>query len=212
MTPTYGPGQCRGPQRAHVAHAFRAAIPPWSAAPFRWTADRSRSSASCPQASSSSIPPTVDAVRAAQTTAAAPHALPPGDRPPQARRYPRTGPGRHVGDRDHIAEIAPQTNKNWGITIDPLRQAIVGKELRDTSLVLAGVVGFVLLMACANVANLMLARGAARAREMAVRASLGRRQRAPRAAVADRKPAAGRDRRRGRNRAGLGCSSASRRR
>jgi putative ABC transport system permease protein len=73
----------------------------------------------------------------------------------------------------HIAQIAPGTNKGWGITIDPLRQALVGSELRATSLVLGGVVAFVLLMACANVANLMLARGAGRAREMAVRVSLG---------------------------------------
>ena len=73
----------------------------------------------------------------------------------------------------HIAEIAPDTNKGWGVTVEPLRQAVVGAEVRATSLVLAGVVGFVLLMACANVANLTLARGAGRTREMAVRASLG---------------------------------------
>jgi putative ABC transport system permease protein len=72
-----------------------------------------------------------------------------------------------------IARMAPETNKNWGIAIQPLHRAVVGNELRSTSLVLGGVVAFILLMACANVANLMLARGAARAREMAVRASLG---------------------------------------
>ena len=72
-----------------------------------------------------------------------------------------------------IAEISPATNRGWGVTIDPLRESLVGAELRTTSLVLAGVVLFILLMACANVANLMLARGASRAREMAVRMSLG---------------------------------------
>ncbi|HEY1340248.1 MAG TPA: ABC transporter permease [Bryobacteraceae bacterium] len=72
-----------------------------------------------------------------------------------------------------IAEISPETNRGWGITIEPLRDSMVGTELRATSLVLAGVVGFILLLACANVANLMLARGAGRAREMAVRVSLG---------------------------------------
>lgn len=73
----------------------------------------------------------------------------------------------------NIARISPETNKDWGITIEPLRQALVGRVLRVTSLVLAGVVGFVLLMACANVANLLLVKAAGRTREIAVRASLG---------------------------------------
>jgi putative ABC transport system permease protein len=73
----------------------------------------------------------------------------------------------------NIARISPETNKDWGITIEPLRQALVGRVLRVTSLVLAGVVGFVLLMACANVANLLFVKAAGRTREIAVRASLG---------------------------------------
>ncbi len=73
----------------------------------------------------------------------------------------------------HIAAISPATNKGWGVAIEPLRQALVANDLLTTTLMLGGAVGFVMLMACANVANLMLVRSAARAREIAVRASIG---------------------------------------
>jgi len=73
----------------------------------------------------------------------------------------------------NIGRISPDTNKDWGVTVEPLHQALIGQDLRVTALVLWGVVGFVLLMACANITNLLLAKGAARTREIAVRASLG---------------------------------------
>jgi len=71
---------------------------------------------------------------------------------------------------ENIARIAPDTNKGWGITIEPLRQALVGQDLQTTFWMLADVAGFVLLMACANIANLLLVRGVSRTREIAVRA------------------------------------------
>jgi putative ABC transport system permease protein len=72
-----------------------------------------------------------------------------------------------------IAKVSPATNNGWSVTVEPLQEAIVGGDLRTTTLVLGGVVLFVLLLVCANIANLMLARGAGRTREMAVRAALG---------------------------------------
>ena len=73
----------------------------------------------------------------------------------------------------NIEQANPATNKGWGVTIEPMQAAIVGADLRTTSLVLGGVVLFVLLLACANIANLILARGVGRTRELAVRAALG---------------------------------------
>jgi putative ABC transport system permease protein len=76
-----------------------------------------------------------------------------------------------IGNRN--AELFPDTNKGHDPTLQPMREALIGSEMRVTSILLLGVVGFVLLMCCANVANLLLARTAARARELAVRAALG---------------------------------------
>src|SRR3954468_8026266 len=72
-----------------------------------------------------------------------------------------------------IAPLAPAPNKGWGFLIEPLRDAVVGGELRTTSFVLAGIVALVMLMAAANVASLLLARGLGRTREIAVRTALG---------------------------------------
>jgi putative ABC transport system permease protein len=76
-----------------------------------------------------------------------------------------------IGER--IAALAPDTNGGWGVTIDPLQSYVVGGDLRMTSIALSGAVGFLLLLSCVNVANLLMVRGAGRAREIAVRAALG---------------------------------------
>ncbi len=72
----------------------------------------------------------------------------------------------------NLAREYPKTNAGWSAVVEPLRDSIVG-EIRPALLILAGAVGFVLLIACVNVANMLLVRSTSRRQEIAIRSAMG---------------------------------------
>jgi putative ABC transport system permease protein len=76
-----------------------------------------------------------------------------------------------IGKR--IERDFPNSNKSWGVIVERYADTLIAPDMRTSLLVLLSATGMVLLIGCANLANLALARGVSREREVAVRASLG---------------------------------------
>ncbi|HTS36867.1 MAG TPA: ABC transporter permease [Candidatus Solibacter sp.] len=74
---------------------------------------------------------------------------------------------------NRIAQDHPQSNHGWGASVELLHNDFFPKDSQRTLWLLMGGVGFILLIACGNVANLVLAKGTTRLKEVAVRTSLG---------------------------------------
>ena len=73
----------------------------------------------------------------------------------------------------HIAQANPRSNKGWGARVERLQNDFLGDNIKLTLWLLLGAVGCVLLIACVNVANLLLAKGTSRQREIAIRTAVG---------------------------------------
>ncbi len=73
----------------------------------------------------------------------------------------------------HIAQANPRSNTGWGASVEPLKNDFLGEDTKLTLWLLLGAVGFILLIACVNVANLFLAKGTTRQREIAIRSAVG---------------------------------------